>query len=217
MVLHIAKFLKNRSLPASFGIGFVLYLLSGVSACSTTPAEEELNSDRILARFGSYGVEVLYADGDRRISSLFSESHGGKTTRTLAIVQIQTPVPAAIAGEHREILAGGSIGKVFRENGWSINKRHIFVGDLEPGRAAPSVYWFMRIPAVGELASHVYVFNVSNGTAAHDYATIIEIHHPDYLNYDQLTGIYGEPAHYDTAPASVNDFVDLSDELAPES
>ncbi len=48
-----------------------------------------------------------------------------------------------------------------------------------------------------QLAAHVYVLSVSRGAAEIDYASIVEVHHPDYLETADLFDIYG-PA---SAPA----------------
>jgi hypothetical protein len=45
-----------------------------------------LNSERISQRFGSYGIEILDASSDYRISNLFSDEDGLAITRTFAIV-----------------------------------------------------------------------------------------------------------------------------------
>ena len=47
------------------------------------------------------------------------------------------------------------------------------------------------------LAVHVYSLRVSRGGVDIDYASIVEVHHPDYLELADLVEIYGpanEPA-----------------------
>jgi hypothetical protein len=47
------------------------------------------------------------------------------------------------------------------------------------------------------LAVHVYALGVSRGGVEVDYASIVEVHHPDYLGLADLVELYG-PAN---APA----------------
>src|SRR5690606_28006097 len=94
--------------------------------------------------------------------------------------------------EHDEIVAGGSIGAVFAANGWTVTKRHLHFGELP---ATPKVARLMSTDQGTPLAVHVYVLTVAKGGNSFDYATIAEVHHPDYLSSDDLPRIYGEPAN----------------------
>ena len=55
-------------------------LAVALHACTTEP--ELLNSERIAQTFGSYGIDVLQADGALRRSNLYSVSDGLRTCRT---------------------------------------------------------------------------------------------------------------------------------------
>jgi hypothetical protein len=156
-----------------------LILLSGCS--SSTP----LNSERIAQRYGNYGIEILFAGDQLRISNLYSETDGRRTMRTLALVEFTAADAPEIANEHRQVLGGGSIGAVFKEAGWTIDKvlsRYCLSRtDLE---SLPDLKE-MGIPHPATLATRIYVFHVRRGTISIDYATITEIYHPDYVQVDE--------------------------------
>lgn len=168
----------------------LVYFALLISGC--TESQPPLNSDRIRAQFGSYGVRIVEADEALRLSCLYSESPAGDTCRTVARVEIRQPVPADLSELHSAITAGASIGEVFRSAGYSIRKRRLFVG----GRPVPppdrDLFESLDIAPVGELATHRYVFEVHRKNANYDYAIITEIHHPDYLTVEQLRALYPE-------------------------
>ncbi len=152
------------------------------------PARELLNSERIAAAFGSYGVEVLEEDEQVRVSNLFSGAADERTTRTFAIVRYASPTDPAVLAEHAAIVAGGSIGAVFAARGWEVRKSHLSYGERP---ATPKVAALMRIDAGTPLAEHVYVLDVVKDGRAIEYAALVELHHPDYLDRDSLAQIYG--------------------------
>lgn len=155
-------------------------------------AEREiLNSERIERRFGSYGIEVLSSDARFRVSNLYSLHDGARICRTFAVVAYPPRIDPRFRREHEEIVAGGSIGAVFARNGWTVTKRHLHFGDLP---ATPKVAGLMRTDEGVPLAVHVYVLAVDKDGEAFDYATIAEVHHPEYLSSADLPRIYGEPA-----------------------
>jgi len=168
---------------------------------SQIKADTLLNSERIRQKFGSYGVEVLFSDETTRITSLYSTEGDMKVTRTFAVVMYPTHVDTALTAEHRAIISGGSIGQVFKEGGWTIEKRSIFLGQISPSETYDDVYSMMGGIAAAELAVYVYVFNIERGGLNFEYATIAEVYHPDYLVEDDLIRIY-EAADESTAPAT---------------
>jgi hypothetical protein len=87
-------------------------------AAAPAGTRELLNSERIAARFGSYGIAVIESDGRVRVSNLFSGRDGERTCRTFAVVRYPDRVDPALAAEHDEIVRGGSIGAVFAARGW---------------------------------------------------------------------------------------------------
>jgi len=146
-----------------------------------------LNSERIEQTFGSYGIEVLYSDDALRVSSLYSEDHGRRVTRTLAIVAYPVRVPRALVTEHEAILQGGSIGATFQAAGWAVSKTsHSYFTSSAADLAA-----LMGMDEQTLLATHGYRLSVSKAGVSYDYAWIIETHHPDYLQERDLVEIYG--------------------------
>ena len=154
-----------------------------ISGCQS-PAP--LNSERIADKYGSYGVEILHASNSRRVTNLYSGTGNNKTMRTLAVVEFESTDDPRIAAEHAAIVAGGSIGATFKENGWRIQKdtvefcEQIFDSDSLP----PLVHMHIQLPQL--LAVYVYRFSVSKNGDSIDYASITEVYHPNYLGFDQL-------------------------------
>jgi hypothetical protein len=157
---------------------------------SPAPAvkRELLNSERIVERFGSYGIEVLQSDGRVRVSNLFSEREGARICRTFAVVQYPDRIDPAFAAEHDEIVRGGSIGAVFAAHGWRVGKTHLRFFEID---ASPRVARLMHVSEGTRLAAHAYALDVSKGGRAIEYALLVEIHHPEYLALADLRAIYG--------------------------
>lgn len=163
-------------------------LLATAPAPAQAPAAELLNSERIAAAFGSYGVEVLEQDETVRVSNLYSGTGQESTCRTFAIVRYASRIDPALRVEHSAIVAGGSIGAVFAAGGWEVRKTHLHYGE----RAAPmKLAELMHVEVGTTLAEHAYVLDVVKGGRAIEYAVLLEIHHPDYLDVTELTRIYG--------------------------
>jgi hypothetical protein len=158
---------------------------------SQIKADTLLNSERIRQKFGSYGVEVLFSDETTRITSLYSTEGDMKVTRTFAVVMYPTDVDSALTAEHVAIISGGSIGQVFKEGGWTIEKRSIYLGQISPSETYNDIYRMMGGIDATELAVYVYVFNIERGGLNFEYATIAEVYHPDYLVEDDLNKISG--------------------------
>jgi hypothetical protein len=158
------------------------------AAQAQPPARELLNSERIAAKFGSYGIEVLEQSSDLRVSNLYSGDSGAKTCRTFAIVRYPPRIDAALRAEHAAILAGGSIGAVFAAQGWQVRKTHLRYGERD---ASPTLATLMGVTVGTPLAEHVYVLDVARDGRVIEYAALVEIHHPAYLRVADLAGVYG--------------------------
>lgn len=156
-------------------------------ACTGPP----LNSERIERRYGSYGVTVLEQSPDRRLSNLYSLEGGRPVCRTLAIVRFQAPLPRELAPAHAAILAGGSIGAVLEAQGWRVNKVTRHVGEFAATDTARRLQALMSIELPASIAMHVYELSAARGSIEIPYATIVELHHPDYLSVARLTRLYG--------------------------
>jgi plasmid stabilization system protein ParE len=168
------------------------------AALKIAPAIEPamLNSERIRERFGSCHIEILNADsrdGLRR-AGLYSGSGTDRTCRTYAVVQSDTP-PSAIAAEHAAIQAGQSIGATFRNSGWDVAKQTLVAAEERLDRLDTKIAAAMRVPESGTVAVHAYELVVKRRTERIDYALIVELHHPDYLDATAVAALFPrEPA-----------------------
>lgn len=186
-------------------------MLSDISVGVLKPL---LNSERIKLKFGSYGIDVLKADERLRISNLYSSDKSSRTTRTLAVVSYPETIDEALAEQHREIVSGQSLGAVFKRNGWKITKSHEYFGVIAPSEEYAALYQRMGDIKPVELAVHIYQFKVSKGKGVYNYATIAEIHHPDYLTLDELKQIYStEFGLKRTLDESNKTFINVIDEI----
>jgi hypothetical protein len=169
-----------------------LLLLVWLQGCA--PAQPPLNSERIEDRFGSFGIDVLpSADGIRR-SNLYSVHDGERICRTYAVVRLHEPAAdtgdAALARARRAIDAGGSLGATLEDAGFDVIKRTRYVGSLPEFEPAPRWLQWMRTGSSAGLAIHVYELYVNKDPEVIDVASIIEVHHPDYLARDDLERLY---------------------------
>ena len=178
---------------ATVALAFALAL----PGCDSGPPAPPLNSERIEQVFGSYGVEVLMSDTSGRMSSLYSTDDGIRTTRTLAVVAWDPLAPASLADAHAAILGGASIGATLEAAGWAVVKRNYYFGETA---ASEQVSRLMRIPEGTMLATHGYGLAVVEEDQLFGYATIVEIHHPDYLDLESVENIYGSVLPGDALP-----------------
>jgi len=181
-----------------------------VAAVAQPVPRELLNSERIAAVFGSYGVEVLGQDDTVRVSNLFSGTGEERICRTFAIVRYAERIDTALAAEHAAIVAGGSIGAVFAAAGWEVRKSHLRYGTRT---ATPRLAALMRVAVGTPLAMHVYSLDVAKGGRTLEYAALVEIHHPAYLTSEQLAEIYG-PADEAARPGLVVALLATAEERA---
>ncbi len=177
----------------------VTILAIALSACVVEP--ELLNSERIKQRFGSFGLDVLHSSNGLRRASLHSIEDGRKLCRTYAIVRFDNVPDNVIGEEHARILAGSSIGATFKANGWTIYKETRYIGELQIPAHAAEVRNLMAVDDDELLAMHVYRLLLKKDEQTIDYATIIELHHPEYLTEAQVTKLYmvDEPARLSVA------------------
>lgn len=167
-----------------------LVIAAALSACATE--SESLNSERISERFGNYGIEVLSHEGGIRRSTLYSTQEGLRICRTYAVVRFIDDSALAVADAHAEVLAGQSIGATFKASDWQLAKLTLHIGSLSlPGPEHP-IARLMHVDAPAELSVHAYRLLLVKGSETISYATIVEVHHPDYLTVDELTDLYGE-------------------------
>jgi hypothetical protein len=151
-----------------------------------------LNSERIIKKFGSYGIDVLQ-DRDRiRVSSLYSMHEGKKITRTFSVVHSPAVIDALFAQEYQEIVEGQSIGAMFKHNGWHIEKQPVFFGEIEACEDFAPVYTLMGGIAPTPLAIHIYTLIVEKHTDKFRYGVLAEVHHPEYFRLSALKEAYGQ-------------------------
>lgn len=170
----------------------LLLVLGGCIGAATATAPPLLNSERIEARFGSYGVSVLGQSGDRRDTCLYSDDAGIRTCRTLAIVLFEPEGPDELSGPLQAIRAGASLGATLVSAGWSVTKVTRHIGSRfasAPGDARLARHFRIGLPAT--LALHIYDLRASRAGISYPVARLLELHHPDYLSITDLERIYG--------------------------
>lgn len=177
--------------------------------CASAVESEVLNSERIEARFGSYGIDVIRDSGGQRLASLYSESGGERICRTFASVHRHARSSDSIDAEQADIAAGRSIGARFRESGWSVAKRTLHADAVPVSRLIAEVHRRMRLTIGASVAVHAYQLVLSREQYSIDYATIIEAHHPDYLTVDALLELYSLTRAADTriAPCGFDEWL----------
>lgn len=150
-----------------------------------------LNSERIAARYGNYGVELLAQSQSERYSCLYSEREGERTCRTLAIVLFTDSADAELPRAMAAIRGGASLGATLQGSGWTPDKLNRYTGsvDFDP-ESLPAVARLLRLGRPQSLALHVYDLEARRGGRAAAVATLIELHHPDYLDTAALQRIY---------------------------
>ena len=158
---------------------------SATIPCDAILSSNLLNSERIAQKFGGYGIDVLYSSGRLRVSNLYDGKH---ITRTLAIVDYPNVIDSAFSKEHKLILQGGSIGSTFKAQGWKIEKKNIFLGEIPPSSDWSKLYTLMGI-SPARLSIWIYVFYIRKDDKVFPYAIISEMYHPDYLTLHDLTCI----------------------------
>ncbi len=168
------------------------------------------NSDRIQLKYGSYGIDII-ENGDKiRVSNLYSTHNGVKTNRTFAVVAYPDLIEAAFKKEHESIINGQSIGVVFEQNGWEIQKHHLYFGEIEMPPGHYGVDSLFSDIGTCHPAIHVYSLVVAKDDSEFEYAAIAEVHHPDFLQLEDLQAIYGQGSNSNLEPdASVRNFLEI--------
>ena len=192
--------MRNTHFPPSV-------LAAALSACATESVI--LNSERIEQRFGSYGIEVLASEAGLRRSSLFSYDGDSATCRTYAVVQFAKQHDERYDDAHSKVLSGDSIGATFKEDGWDIRKDSMYVGSIRLPQSSTEVGELMRLTGAHDLALHVYRLVLVREGVAFDYATILEVHHPEYLSEQDLRGLFEYEASNALAAADLKQLAAL--------
>jgi len=179
----------NQSNKTSSLYVFLLFILL---SCNNNIESKNtlLNSERIEKKFGSYGIDIVQSDDQSRVSFLYSLGTNDKNKKnyhTLAIVKFKEA--RQVSNIHEKILNGGSIGKSFKKEGWEIDKtNHQMMVISNPDKLLFKS-WLKQINNEN-LALHFYELNVKSKNYYYLYAEILEIHHPEYLGFNDLTEVY---------------------------
>ncbi len=163
-------------------------LAAALSACATETVL--LNSERIEQQFGSYGIDVLASAAGLRRSSLYSIAGDERICRTYAVVRFADKPDTSYSPEHAKVLAGNSLGEVFKANAWSIHKQTQYIGSFHIDTSRTEISTLMRLSGKQELALHVYQLLLAKNDRVFEYATLLEAHHPDYLSAADLLEFY---------------------------
>ena len=187
---------QRRWLTLHLIVWAVLAVPAAAASAAQDPGTKDaaLNSDAILARFGSYGVDIIRQDDNVRVSSLYSDTSGIKTTRTLAIVLFAGEALNAVEDEHERITDGASIGETFRDAGWQIRKSNIYLGEVRSSGRDTLIDTWLGHSGTGIFAIHIYDLFVLKDGQSFKYATIAEIHDDAYLTLDELKIRYSDEA-----------------------
>lgn len=184
----------------------------GETPCAERQSRLLGNSERIRLKFGSYGIEVLENNPGLRVSSLYSTHDGEKINRTFAVTAYPDLIEPAFAKEHEAIINGQSIGIVFEQNGWLIDKHHLYFGEIETPRSHFSSSSYSGEAGKVQSAIHVYALVVKKDISEFQYAFIAEVHHPEFLQLEDLAAIYGEEfkSHLERKE-SIDEFLNVID------
>ena len=101
-----------------------------------------------------------------------------------------TVIEPAFRKEHQAITEGQSIGIVFREHGWQIDKRHQYIGELDTLSDFSGIHSVFGDIGLARPVIHVYSLIVRKDNQEFHYASIAEVHHPEYLELEELTSIF---------------------------
>jgi hypothetical protein len=187
----------NKRLFLLAGWLLLAWMETAWSKAPACPAYEQLrpllNSERIEACFGSYGVEVLAQQGNLRISSLYSLATdipaGHRLTRTLAISEFAADLPDTLQAPYQAIRDGASMGATLEAAGWRVDKRHRYVGEVP---VSTSFRCLSDLPTGSpqQWAVQVYDLWVLRDDKEVRFALLAELHDPRYLTLQDLQRIY---------------------------
>ena len=172
-----------------------------------------LNSERIMLKYGSYAVEVLSQNSNLRVSNLYSSHDQENITRTFSVVNFPENMDTIFLPEHQQILNGGSIGQTFKSNGWEIEKKNIYLGEIPPAKEDTFLYNLMGNITPSPLALYSYSFNITKNEQTYVYATISEVYHPDYLSLAALKVITQDTIGYSEKNPLINQLVNQAQDL----
>lgn len=187
---------SRRFLPAFLFLGLAVSGLSEERAGIRKTDTPKLNSERIEERFGSYGIEVL-EHAPVRVSKLYSIHGEEKICRTFAIVSFTEPAAKDLQPALTRIKAGASLGATLKKAGWKVEKEPLHIGTIPAG---PRFRKLAKLEQSPDLAVSIYRLHATREEVNHEVATVIEIHHPEYLDEQQLRELHSSVWHQEQIP-----------------
>ena len=161
-------------------LGSIGWLIFTPTSHGETRENTLLNSDQIMQKFGSYGVEVLSQSDGVRLANLYSQHDQLAICRTLAVTRFHEPTPSSLAEADSHIRQGESIGMTLKEAGWSVDK-HVATECLAPAGKYFEALTAGTVPRGTEITVRVYTLRTTQGEQSVDYAAIAEAYHPAHI------------------------------------
>jgi len=161
-------------------LGSIGWLIFTPTSYGDTRENTLLNSDQIMQKFGSYGVEVLTQSDGVRLANLYSQHDQLAICRTLAVTRFHEPTPSSLAEADSHIRQGESIGMTLKEAGWSVDK-HVATECLAPAGKYFESLTAGTVPRGTEITVRVYTLRTTQGEQSVDYAAIAEAYHPAHI------------------------------------
>ena len=161
-------------------LGSIGWLIFTPTSYGDTRENTLLNSDQIMQKFGSYGVEVLSQSDGVRLANLYSQHDQLAICRTLAVTRFHEPTPSSLAEADSHIRQGESIGMTLREAGWSVDK-HVATECLAPAGKYFESLTAGTVPRGTDITVRVYTLRTTQGEQSVDYAAIAEAYHPAHI------------------------------------
>jgi len=149
------------------------------------------NSERIQLKYGNYSIDIIENNSSIRMSSLYSTHDGVRVIRTIAVVAYPSVIEKEFKTEHDAIVGGQSIGTLFKNRGWEIEKHHQYFGEIETTNGLFCETANRDDTQKTRSAINVYTLVVKKDNTSFEYASIAEVHHPEFLQLDDLAAIYG--------------------------
>ena len=177
--------------------------------CACVAEPELLNSERIEQTFGNYNIEVIHSDDQFRQSVLSSKQDDVVTARTFAVTRFSDAISSKFQNEHSAIIKGASIGSTLKSAGWTVLKASLHVGHVDIDDADHPVLEMMRLDAPSTLAIHIYKLSVRKNDESIEYATITELHHPDYLDVSKLRELFPVEPSIDSPQGQVDEIITI--------
>lgn len=141
------------------------------------PIKDKLHTDVLEEKYGPIHADVLYHDNEFREAKLV-DAEGISRTHTLTFFEFDKS-NEEISNINKEIQAGGLIGKVFREHGYTIKKNVINVFMMPLTQQMQADFKTEASTAKSRI-SEFYAKKGENDPVI--YGKVLEIYSPDFRN-----------------------------------